>query len=116
MILLFPTGPVFPKSGQKRPGSVHPGSAGMARKAIYNVEPKDSRLCKKSEKLVCPPGIPASAVVFHYVYLQRTRPVSMGLRLKLVSLISKGTGTRQKGINVHHEGGYKATGQVEKRA
>ena len=37
----------------------------------------------------------------------------MGLRLKLVSLISKEAGIRQKGINIHREGGYKVTGQVE---
>jgi len=54
----------------------------MAQKAIYNAEPRDSRPYKRSEKLACPPGIPASAVVFHYVYLQKARPVSMGFAVK----------------------------------
>jgi hypothetical protein len=54
----------------------------MAQKAIYNVVPTDSRLYKRSEKLACPPGIPASAVVFHYVYLQKARSVSMGFAVK----------------------------------
>ena len=82
MIRPLRDGPFFPKSGQKRPGSIHPGSAEMAQKAIYNVVPTDSRLYKRSEKLACPPGIPASAVVFHYVYLQKARQVSMGFAVK----------------------------------
>ena len=113
MTLRLSTGPAFPKSGQRRPGLIHPECPVMARKAIYNVELVDNRTYKGPEKLACPPGIPASAVVFHYVYLQRAQPVSMGLRLKVVSLIPKGISIRSKEIYVHREDGYKATGQVE---